>query len=56
MHKKGQVGYVALKLDFEKAYDKLEWSFIQKSLEFFQVPLGLIKLIMNMITSTRYRI
>lgn len=56
MHKKGQVRYVALKLDLEKAYDKLEWSFIQESLEFFQVPLGLIKLIMNMITSTRYRI
>ena len=36
--------------------DKLEWTFIQKSLEFFQVPSGLIKLIMNMIRSTKYHI
>lgn len=56
MRKRGQVRYIALKLDLEKAYDKLEWTFIQKSLEFFQVPSGLIKLIMNMIRSTKYHI
>ena len=26
--KKGKVGYMVLKIDLEKAYDKLEWSFI----------------------------
>ena len=26
--KKGKVGYMALKIDLEKAYGKLEWSFI----------------------------
>ena len=54
--KQGRAGYVALKLDLEKAYDQLEWSFIQESLEFFQMPPSLITLIMNMISSTRFHI
>ena len=52
----GRTGYVAPKLDLEKAYDRLEWSFIQETLEFFQVPPNLIALIMNMISSTHFHI
>ena len=54
--RRGRTGYVALKLDLEKAYDCLRWPFIQETLEFFQVPSTLITLIMNTISSTRFHI
>ena len=50
--RRGQTGYVAFKLDLEKAYDWLEWHYIRDTLEFFQLPPTPITLIMNMISST----
>ena len=46
-------GYCAIKLDLEKAYDKLEWSFIREALYHFDIPLSLSKVIMKCISTSR---
>ena len=48
---KGRGGYMALKIDLEKAYDKLEWSFIKDILIRFNLSRKLIDLIMSCIFS-----
>ncbi|GKV08919.1 hypothetical protein SLEP1_g20489 [Rubroshorea leprosula] len=50
--KTGRKGGMIIKLDLEKAYDKLEWSFIRETLIFFQLPPTLISLIMSCVSST----
>ena len=49
--KKGRVAYMALKVDLEKAYDKLEWSFIRDSLFRANLPTDLIELIMSRVST-----
>ena len=49
--KKGKMGFMAVKLDLEKAYDQLEWSFIYRVLQAFHFPPKIIKIIMSCITS-----
>ena len=49
--KKGKVGYMAIKVDLEKAYDKLEWSFIRGMLIRANLPADLIDLIMSCIST-----
>ncbi|KAL0017636.1 hypothetical protein SO802_004705 [Lithocarpus litseifolius] len=51
--KKGKEGYMAIKVDLEKAYDRLEWSFIYKVLQAFHFPQNIIKVIMSCVTSTK---
>ena len=48
--KKGRVGYMALKIDLEKAYDKLEWSFIREILIRVNLLEDLIDIIMRCIS------
>ena len=49
--KKGVVGYMAIKIDLEKAYDKLEWSFIRERLMEINLPHELVDLIMSCVYS-----
>ncbi|KAL0011105.1 hypothetical protein SO802_006213 [Lithocarpus litseifolius] len=49
--KRGRVGYMALKIDLEKAYDKLEWSFIRETLIRVNLPSDLIDIIMSCVST-----
>ena len=49
--KKGKVGYMAIKVDLEKAYDKLEWSFIRGMLIRANLPADLIDIIMSCVST-----
>lgn len=50
--KKGKEGCTTIKIDLEKAYDGLEWSFIRDTLLLFNFIENLIKLIMNCVSTT----
>jgi hypothetical protein len=50
--KKGKEGYMAIKIDLEKAYDCLEWHFIRDILLLFNFPSALIKLILSCVSSS----
>lgn len=54
--KKSEMTYMAIKIDLEKAYDKLEWHFIKKALEQSNFRPQLIKWIMVCIESVYYEI
>ena len=49
--KRGKVGFLAVKIDLEKAYDRLEWHFILDMLLFFKIPESFIHVIMSCITT-----
>ena len=42
---------MTIKIDLEKVYDRLEWSFIRDTLSLFRFPSHLIKLIMSCVSS-----
>ena len=50
--KKGREGCMAIKIDLEKAYDRLEWSFIRDTLSLYKFSSHLISLIMSCVSSS----
>lgn len=53
MHrKKGKNGFLLFKIDFEKAYDSVDWHFLRNTLNDFGFPPSIVKLVMNCTTST----
>ena len=54
--KQGGKGYMAIKIDFEKAYDRLRWSFIRDTLLQMNLPLLLINVIMECITTSSLQV
>ena len=48
---RGKARYMALKINLEKAYDKLEWSFVRCMMQRFNFPDILIEIIMSCITT-----
>lgn len=45
-----------LKIDLQKAFDKIEWSYKKDTLDFFGFPTNVTKLIMSCITTSRVEI
>ncbi|GLT32300.1 hypothetical protein SLA2020_069760 [Shorea laevis] len=52
----GRIGDMIIKIDLEKAYDRLEWSFVREALIFFNFPPILISIIMSCLSSADFAI
>ncbi|OMO87284.1 reverse transcriptase [Corchorus capsularis] len=51
MGRKGSKGAVIAKIDLQKAYDNVSWSFLREVLVFYDFPAGLINLIMYCVSN-----
>lgn len=52
----GKEGWVALKLDMAKAYDRMEWNYLELMMSRMGFNEGWIRLIMHCVTTVRYKI
>lgn len=55
-NRKGLNGGFILKVDLEKAYDRIDWSFLRKVLDYTGFNAGLKELIMECISTTRLQV
>lgn len=54
--RKGKKSFFILKVDLEKAYDRMEWSFVRTVLMFFRFPEELVRLILKCTSSTKVNV
>ena len=54
--KKGKKGYMALKLDVSKSYDRVEWTFLQGVMQRLGFPETWIERVMSCVTMTSFSI
>uniref|UniRef100_A0A803PYM7 Reverse transcriptase domain-containing protein n=1 Tax=Cannabis sativa TaxID=3483 RepID=A0A803PYM7_CANSA len=54
--KKGKLGWAFLKLDMEKAFNRVEWSFVEAILKYVGFPLRFITLVLRCISSVSFEL
>lgn len=53
MVRKEKGGVIGVKIDLEKAYDRIEWDFLRRVLYFFNFPRQWVKLVMECMCASR---
>lgn len=56
MISKKNLHWMAVKIDLEKAYDRVKWDFVKASLKAAGIPSNLIKIIMNAISTSTIQV
>ena len=54
--RRGKVGHMAVKLDISKAYDKVEWNFLEKIMLSLGFPTQWVDLAMSTVRSASYSV
>lgn len=49
--KKGKRGWMTIKIDMEKAYDRLRWGFVKDTLEEAKIPHNVVRLILKYVST-----